>query len=160
MLKSNSLARTVGSARLLSIRVAQDLTHGNDLINLKKFFAHKFIICGRIFFPFHSKEGKLYTVQTSENHDRIGRAPGDRQRFSFAQFIEHFNSLDLNHAQVGITRRLNYLKLKAAIYQPTSKWATRFALALSTSVPAAIFAPDNVHYIPDICNYPINSTFP
>ena len=35
--------------------------------------------------------------------------------------------------------------------QPLSKWATRFDLGLSTTVPVLEFEPGNISFIPDIC---------
>ena len=36
------------------------------------------------------------------------------------------------------------------VIQPISKWATRFDLGLSTSIPVLEFAADDVDYIEDI----------
>ena len=99
--KSNRFARILGSRRMLQVRVPKDLAHGESSERLRRFMAQKFVLCGRVFVPFHAKEGKVYLMETDEDYERLGdMREGDQYRMSLAAFVSWHNPLDLNHKQV------------------------------------------------------------
>ncbi|KAF4611719.1 hypothetical protein D9613_004267 [Agrocybe pediades] len=134
MKKSNRFARFYGSRRFLHLRISEELLKSdNDAV--KAFLLKKFVLCGRTFVPFHSKDEALYLVETDEDYHRIPRDYfRDNQRMSFQEFINWHNPLDVpkNNKQV------------------ISKYAARFALGLSNSVPILEFKEENIFFIRDI----------
>ena len=93
--RSYRFARFYGSRRLLRIRVTEDLLR-KERDDIKQFFKHKFILCGRVFVPFHAKEQNVYMVETNENYGRKGHSwCGDHVRLSFSEFINWHNPLDV-----------------------------------------------------------------
>jgi hypothetical protein len=132
--RSYRFARFYGSRRFLQVRISEDLFRKeNDAI--RAFFLAKFILCGRVFVPFHSKDGGLYMVETNENWEReSGDWCGDQFRKSFREFINWHNPL---------TEEKNYS-------QAISKYSSRFALGLSNSVPALEFAVEDIYFIDDL----------
>ena len=100
--RSHRFARFYGSRRFLQVRISEDLFRKeNDAIGA--FFVAKFILCGRVFVPFHSKEGSLYMVETNENWERESRDwCGDQFRKPFREFINWHNPLEekKNYSQV------------------------------------------------------------
>lgn len=98
--RSHRFARFCGSRRILQMRIPKDfiLKEGQKL---KVFLQGKFILCGRIFVPFHAKDYSLYMVETNENWERkMLDAAGDQHRLSFADFINWHNPPEYNHKQV------------------------------------------------------------
>ncbi|KAG1795975.1 RNA dependent RNA polymerase-domain-containing protein, partial [Suillus plorans] len=92
----------------------------------------KFVLCGRVFVPFHAKEGSVYLFETSQNIDRqTNLSEGDSHRLTLYQFVKWHNPLGLNSMQ------------------PISKWSTRWALGLSTSIPTIEFSAENIFFIDD-----------
>jgi RNA-dependent RNA polymerase len=97
--RSYKIARVLGSRRMLQVRVSKDLK-GEDVVEYLK---HDFVICGRVFRAFHTKEHTVYMVETDDttfrrsNHDQ-----GDQHRIGFNEFIEGFNPLMLNYDQVSV----------------------------------------------------------
>jgi RNA dependent RNA polymerase len=102
--RSYRFARFYGSRRFLQVRMSEDLLRKeNDAI--RAFFVAKFILCGRVFVPFHSKDGGLYMVETNEDWDRkSGDWCGDQFRKPFREFINWHNPLTekKNYSQVCI----------------------------------------------------------
>ncbi|KAH7920937.1 hypothetical protein BV22DRAFT_765729 [Leucogyrophana mollusca] len=130
--RSHRFSRFLGSRRVLQVRVPSELMykHGEEI----RRFLHssKFVLCGRVYIPFHAKEGALYMVETSENYQRLSDpSEGDQYRISLTDFVQWHNPLRLNAKQ------------------PISKWSTRWALGLSTSVPTVEFLPENIYFIED-----------
>lgn len=99
--RSHRFSRFLGSRRILQVRVSDDLMfqHGDDI---RAFLAcHKFILCGRVFLPFHAKELGVYMMETNQDYDRQpARSEGDQHRLSLRQFIDWHNPFRLNSAQV------------------------------------------------------------
>lgn len=93
--RSHRFARFYGSRRFLQLRIPDQIRR-NENPEMRKFLLKKFVLCGRIFVPFHSKEGGLYMVETDENW---GRTPqdwcGDQYRIPFHEFINWHNPLDV-----------------------------------------------------------------
>ncbi|KAH7886339.1 RNA dependent RNA polymerase-domain-containing protein [Phlebopus sp. FC_14] len=133
--RSHRFSRFLGSRRVLQVRVSDDLLykHGEPVRHL--FSSHKFILCGRVYIPFHAKEGSIYMMETNENFQREpNTTDGDGFRLSLMDFVNWHNPLRANSTQ------------------PISKWSTRWALGLSTSVPTLEFEPDNIFFIIDECS--------
>ncbi|KAI0652718.1 RNA dependent RNA polymerase-domain-containing protein [Trametes meyenii] len=120
MRKSCRFARFLGSRRMLQVSIPQELRtqRGGDLT---QFFLQKFLFCGRIFVAFGAKDGKVFLMETNEDYERGGRTPGDERRMSLEDFVAWHNPMDRNGDQA------------------VSKWATRFDLGFSISVPALVF---------------------
>ncbi|KAG1813878.1 RNA dependent RNA polymerase-domain-containing protein [Suillus subaureus] len=131
--RSHRFARFLGSRRILQVRVPDNLTYDKVGSALREFvISSKFVLCGRVFVPFHAKEGSMYLFETNENIDRqTNLGDGDSHRLTLDQFVKWHNPLSLNWKQ------------------PISKWSTRWALGLSTSVPTIEFSPGNIFFISD-----------
>ncbi|KAI5121840.1 hypothetical protein M0805_003273 [Coniferiporia weirii] len=131
--KSNRATRYATSLSILQLKIEKDIKwkFKDEMID---FLARRFVLCGRVFCPFHPKEDKVYLVEINEDFERRAvRELGDYFRQSFDLFIRWHNSLEGNSEQ------------------PISKWATRWALSLSTSRPVLKFEPQNIYLnIPDI----------
>ncbi|KAG6856768.1 hypothetical protein H0H87_000946 [Tephrocybe sp. NHM501043] len=135
--KSHRLARYLGSRRVIQLRIPKDLILKENG-DIKRFMQQKGILLGRVFVPLYSKDHNTYLVESDENYERRGRVScGDNLRKSFKEIVNWHNRLDLN------------------VDQPISKYVTRFALALSTSIPVLEFLEENIIHIPDeIGDYP------
>ncbi|CCL98058.1 uncharacterized protein FIBRA_00052 [Fibroporia radiculosa] len=82
-LKSNRFARFLGSRRMLQVSIPDELTRETKIGGLRKFFENKFVICGRMFAPFGSKDGKVYMMEIREDYERQSSdALGDHTRLS------------------------------------------------------------------------------
>ncbi|KAI8980566.1 RNA dependent RNA polymerase-domain-containing protein [Trametes punicea] len=130
MSRSTRFARFLGSRRILQISIPQAMRAGRA-DELKHFMTQKFVLCGRVFVAFAAKEDKVFLMETNEDYERGPQVPGDEQRMSLENFIAWHNPMDKNGKQ------------------PVSKWATRFDLGLSTSIPALSFQPANMFNIDD-----------
>ncbi|KAI0249507.1 RNA dependent RNA polymerase-domain-containing protein [Lactifluus subvellereus] len=126
MQRSNRFARFLGSRRILQVRLSKELRFAKDQAALEH-LSSPFVLCGRVFVPFASKEGSVYMMEVNEDEDRDpDNSQGDDTRISLWDFIEWHNPLTLNQNQ------------------PLNKWLTRFDLGLSTSVPVLRFKPSNI----------------
>ncbi|KAJ7144779.1 RNA dependent RNA polymerase-domain-containing protein [Mycena crocata] len=126
MTRSNHLARELGSVSVIALR---DDKNG---ALVRKWAARKFLFCGRVYVALPPKSGKVYLIETDENHGRKAQDwCGDQHRISYDEYIRKNNRMDLNDKQ------------------PFSKYLTRFNLYLSTSIPALEFSGDNVLFIDD-----------
>ncbi|KAL7284967.1 hypothetical protein ACG7TL_000056 [Trametes sanguinea] len=130
MRKSTRFARFLGSRRILQISIPQSMRYA-QADNLKEFLMNKFILCGRVFVAFGAKDSKVFLMETNEDYERGRRVPGDDQRLSLEEFIAWHNPMDKNGNQA------------------VSKWATRFDLGLSVSVPVLSFNPKYMYNIDD-----------
>lgn len=91
--RSHRFARYLGSRRFLQVRVPEELFR-QDHVSIKKFLKQKFVLCGRVFVPFHSKENSIYLVETNEDYGRTTQEwCGDPFRCSFNEFINWHNPL-------------------------------------------------------------------
>lgn len=100
MRRSNRFARFLGSRRMLLLRVGRDLVmKQGDAV--RAFCLHKFVLCGRVFVPFHAKDSSVYMMETNENYERsVDMMCGDQHRISFDAFIDWHNPLEHNRNQV------------------------------------------------------------
>ncbi|KAK2462852.1 hypothetical protein APHAL10511_005050 [Amanita phalloides] len=127
--KSHRFARYCGSRRILQARIPDDIGDSEDI---RDFLTHKFVLCGRVFVPFHAKEGTVYMVEINENYERQSRNEcGDQHRLPFVSFINWHNPLARNKSQV------------------INKYANRFGLGLSNSVPVIEFQEDRIQFLGD-----------
>lgn len=98
--KSTRFARFLGSRRILKVKPSRDLQYekGNSV---RDHLSKPFVLCGRVFVPFASREGSAYMVEVNEDEDRKpDRSQGDDKRMSLWDFIEWHNPLSLNQKQV------------------------------------------------------------
>ncbi|KAG2154648.1 RNA dependent RNA polymerase-domain-containing protein [Suillus clintonianus] len=128
--RSHRFARFLGSRRILQVRIPDSLAYDTKVREFLE--SSKFVLCGRVFVPFHAKDGSAYLFETNENIDRDSNpGDGDGHRLTLYEFVQWHNPLRLNSKQ------------------PISKWSTRWTLGLSTSVPTIHFAPENIFFIGD-----------
>lgn len=146
-LRSHRIARFLGSRRVIQMRIDTDLMN-KERDQVHEYLLHNFVLCGRVYRPFASKDGTVYLMETDQNYERTTDAYcGDQHRLSFASFVNWHNPVHLNYDQVEfLPFRLVWLLI---FKQPTSKWSTRWALGLSTSRPVLQFAEENLHELPD-----------
>ncbi|PIL27621.1 RNA-dependent RNA polymerase [Ganoderma sinense ZZ0214-1] len=136
---SNRFMRRFGSRRFIRVRIQKDaLKHG---ANLKEYFRRPFIVGTAVFRAFFAKEQNVFLVRTNEvvkglvGEDLHITNPGPGERsteMSFMDFIKWHNDLLLNSDQT------------------MAKWAARFALGLSNSVPGLRLKRENVRFEDDI----------
>lgn len=133
--RSYRLARRLGSRRILQVRFEKEFgdpaKEGEG--GVAEFLARsKFVLCGRVYVPFASKDGSAYMVEVDEDYQRRAReACGDQYRLSLEELIESENPWVMNSNQ------------------PITKWVTRFSLSFSTSIPAVEFDEENMFLIED-----------
>ncbi|KDQ11268.1 hypothetical protein BOTBODRAFT_177510 [Botryobasidium botryosum FD-172 SS1] len=116
--RSNRFTRFYGSRRIMSIKINSSLPstlRGGKLVD---FFLKGFVILGRVFRAFFAKEQSVYLMETNEFYERALRSDSlENRRLSLDEFISWHNCIKRNNNQT------------------MAKWASRFALGLSTSVP-------------------------
>ncbi|KAJ3538183.1 hypothetical protein NM688_g6556 [Phlebia brevispora] len=127
MTRSHRFGRFVGSRRLLQLKLPK-----NGSPQYLGFLEHKFVLCGRVFISLPSKEGKSYLLEVNEDYERSAEVPGDECRMSLEDFVAWHNPMEFNRNQ------------------PVAKWATRFDLGTSNTVPALRFEPENIEIIDDL----------
>ncbi|RXW18376.1 hypothetical protein EST38_g7477 [Candolleomyces aberdarensis] len=130
--RSHRFARFAGSRRIMQLRVPDKLLQEmRDVV--KEFLCQKFILLGRVFVPFHCKDGSVYMVEIDQDYEREAMAwCGDNFRHSFAEFMQWHNPMELNSRQA------------------ISKFVTRYAIGLSNTIPVIEFKKENIHFIGDI----------
>lgn len=100
--RSHRFARFCGSRSMLQLRIPVKLLQEKNS-QIKTALNRKFVLCGRIFVPFHSKDNSLYMVETNEDVFRKSQAwCDDNHRQSFSEFINWHNPLEHNSNQVCI----------------------------------------------------------
>jgi hypothetical protein len=99
MRSSSRFSRFMGSRRIFHLRVSDaDLYDGGDKV--RDFLRQKFLLCGRMFVPFHTKD-TVYMVETDESYERVRDSTcGDQYRKSFEEFINWHNPIHRNRKQV------------------------------------------------------------
>ncbi|KAF7349229.1 Dimethylaniline monooxygenase [Mycena sanguinolenta] len=132
---SSRLCRRFGSSAILRLKVPLKLLHSDK--NLQEFFRKPFVIFGNVFRSFYAKEATVFLFKTRESYSQ-GKIHDSPAGLSLFEFLDEFNPLELNANQM------------------LCKWASRFALGLSNSVPGPVLNPENVEEINDIIS-PANS---
>jgi RNA-dependent RNA polymerase len=104
MQRSSRFARFLSSRRVLQVRLSKDLRYEKSDIALDH-LSSRFVLCGRVFVPFASKEGSAYMMEVNEDEDRSpDDSQGDDTRISLWDFIELHNPPALNQNQVRVLR--------------------------------------------------------
>lgn len=105
--RSHRFSRFCGSRRILQLRIEHELILKEGAA-IKRFLQQKFVLCGRIFVPFHVKHdnGKHNNVYMVETNEDLRRKPsieaGDNYRISFSEFINWHNPPEYNYKQVRL----------------------------------------------------------
>lgn len=103
--KSTRFARFLGSRRILKVKLSKELRFEKSN-SVREHLSGPFVLCGRVFVPFASRDGSAYMVEVNEDEDRKpDRAQGDDRRMSLWDFIEWHNPLGLNQKQVCVLLR-------------------------------------------------------
>lgn len=98
--RSHRFGRYLGSRRLLQMRIDTELLH-KEREEVTLFLARDFVLCGRVFRPFTSKEDSLYMVEITRNYGRLPRkSEGDHLRISYGDFLRWHNPWERNCGQV------------------------------------------------------------
>ena len=100
--RSHRFGRFLGSRRFVQMRIDSNALQ-RERDEVIAYLSRDFIICGRVFRPFTSKDDSVYLVETTLNHElRLPRAEeGDTLRMSYGEFIEWHNPLDRNFGQAN-----------------------------------------------------------
>jgi hypothetical protein len=146
---STRFSRRFGSKSFLKIKIAKQILNRKSH-HLVEFFTRPFILCGHVFRGFTSKDNNVFLVRTNEVFDGVRiSTPPQSPCLSLVEFLEWHNPLRYNVNQVRCSDCFQNSCLHG-ISQTMAKWAARFALGLSNSVP---LLPLEVHAIekePDI----------
>ncbi|KAI9063519.1 hypothetical protein FKP32DRAFT_1571651 [Trametes sanguinea] len=142
---SNRFARRFGSRRFVRVRLHKDVMWDSPGEDLQAYFKRPFVIAGAVFRAFYAKEQIVFLFRTNEDVRQLAGgtvtihppAPGSSARaaqreYSLLEFLDWHNSLVLNTDQTMV------------------KWAARFALGLSNSIPGVRLKPQDVRFEPDI----------
>lgn len=99
--RSNGIARQVSSRGIQAMSIPDDLIR-KERDQIQAFLLQNFVLCGRVYRPFSSKEGKVYLIETDQNYERGSNfeCQGDQYRMSFRHFLAWCNPLCLNPRQV------------------------------------------------------------
>ncbi|KAM6492722.1 RNA dependent RNA polymerase domain containing protein [Amanita muscaria] len=117
-------ARRFGSKSLIRIKVPDSIFYDSNN-SLNEFFQNSFIIWNHVFQTLYAKDNNVFLVRVDCEMlpDRsIHKVPGT----SWEEYLAWFNPLDKN------------------MKQPVSKWAARFALGFSNSVPGPSICTENI----------------
>jgi RNA-dependent RNA polymerase len=132
---SNRARRQYGSAAFVQASAESKFVNGA----LLDFLQRPLIILGRVYRAFCEKEGHVYFVRTNEVFRGgviQGPPPGANKGWpTFLQFVMDFNPMDENQCQVACVHPLFHRPTCLSFCQPLVKWAARFVLFLSPSVP-------------------------
>ncbi|KAI0089888.1 RNA dependent RNA polymerase-domain-containing protein [Irpex rosettiformis] len=140
---SNRFTRRFGSKRFIRVKLSDDLFYGNHQRTIQ-FFKRPFVVFTRVFRAFFAKDHSVFLVQTDEIpvpgltrelytiRASPTRAVPSFYDLAFLDFVNWHNPPGLNTGQ------------------PMAKWASRFALGLSNSVPGIQVAKEDLIIIDDI----------
>lgn len=97
---SNRFARYLGSRRILQLKLPPQFQYDKNGTAAKR-LSRKFILLGRVFLVFASKDSKVFLMETNENYERVtDPRQGDDRRLSLGQFLNWHNSFSRNSKQV------------------------------------------------------------
>nr|GAT59926.1 predicted protein [Mycena chlorophos] len=134
---SSRFARRFGSCRILTLGLDKKLMNANSKnggTKLLNFLRRPFILGGCVFRAFDAKDGNVFFFATNEivegsNVNRIRTIPG---LLSLPEFLNWHNPIILD------------------VKQTMAKWAARYALGRSNSIPALRLEEGAIGAIPDI----------
>ncbi|KAF8639473.1 hypothetical protein AX17_001493 [Amanita inopinata Kibby_2008] len=115
--------RSFGSMSFLRLKVPSQIFYGNN--DLPTFFSQYFVLWGHVFQACYAKDNNVFLLKINEtmcSDGSLRSMPGQ----SLEDFVHWFNP---------------FLENKK---QPMSKWAARFSLGFSNSVPGPILSPQNI----------------
>lgn len=107
--KSNRATRYCTSLSILQLKIEKNSEYAlsNDA-SIANLLGERFVLCGRVYCPFHTKEGKLFLVETNEDYERKPVSKlGDKFRQSFDDFLNWHNPMELNSDQVSCLHRVS-----------------------------------------------------
>ncbi|KAJ4478201.1 RNA dependent RNA polymerase-domain-containing protein [Lentinula aciculospora] len=125
---SSRFSRRFGSKSFLRMKIPKMLTRHAD--RLMDFLRQPFIIAGKVFRAFLEKEKNVFFYMTNENPE-LAVDPSSKN-MSIEDFLNWHNPIELNQKQSA------------------AKYASRFALGLSTSAPGLEIDPQNIFSIKNI----------
>jgi len=98
--RSNRFSRFLGSSGIVQVRMDSTLIQ-KEREQIHDFLSRNFVICGRVFRTFASKDDSAYMMQPNVDFGRTSDPfYGDQYRLSFAEFLMWHNPLDFNSKQV------------------------------------------------------------
>lgn len=98
MTRSHRFARFLGSRRVLQVKLSGDRWR---VAVERDFLAQKFVLCGRIFVPFSTKDEKAYMMEINDDYERAPLdSQGDQHRRSLGEFVRWHNAMATNAHQV------------------------------------------------------------
>ncbi|CAL1696986.1 unnamed protein product [Somion occarium] len=131
------LYRRFGSSKFIRVSIPDGVVYsGGDQV--AQFFQQPFVIFGHVFCAFFSKDKAVFLFQTNEHYENgeiSASSKGaivDQSGCSLLDFISWHNDIEVNHNQTA------------------AKWAARFALGLSNSVPVFQIKSKNYYKIPEV----------
>ncbi|KAH8834926.1 RNA dependent RNA polymerase-domain-containing protein [Flagelloscypha sp. PMI_526] len=133
---SNRTTRRFGSWSLIRVKVPQPLIRSRNQ-KLSEYFMSPFVIFGTVYRAFCAKDENVFLIRTNEIIDSQGLArpgPLGASGLTLDSFINWANPLQYNQNQL------------------MCKWAARFALVLSNSVPGPQLEEHEILDEPDIVN--------
>ncbi|KAJ7145397.1 RNA dependent RNA polymerase-domain-containing protein [Mycena crocata] len=113
------LYRRFGSGHFLRLRIPLRILHNLEN-GLREFFLKPFVLFGTVFRAFFAKEGTVVLFKTRERYNDGKIQPSPTPGLTLFEFLDEFNPLKLNSNQA------------------LCKWASRFSLGLSNSVPGPV----------------------
>ncbi|KAI0674419.1 RNA dependent RNA polymerase-domain-containing protein [Trametes maxima] len=138
---SNRFARRFGSRRFVRVRIPVELLMKATGVELREYFKRPFILGGAVFRAFYAKESSVFLFRTDEEpvwHEEMltvgppSLESAGRKEYSLMTFLKWHNDLQLNADQT------------------MAKWAARFALGLSNSIPGIRLNPIHIRFENDI----------
>jgi RNA-dependent RNA polymerase len=151
--RSNRVLRKFGSRRVLQVSVPSGAIQRNSEA-LREFFSNKFVLNGSVFEAVCAKDHTVYLLETSD-YDPSGSGLAtwshisNQGRVSLFDFMQWHNPIVFNSTQASLLMPDSMI-VSDPYPQTFSKWAARFSLAFSTSVPACRLMPSHMIRIPDI----------
>ncbi|KAJ3799108.1 RNA dependent RNA polymerase-domain-containing protein [Lentinula aff. detonsa] len=127
---SSRFSRRFGSKSFMRLKISKTLTRYADA--LMDFLRRPFIIAGKVFRAFLEKEKNVFFYMTNESPELGSTVDPVSRNLSFESFLNWHNPIELNKRQSA------------------AKYASRFALGLSTSAPGLEIDPQNIQFIEDI----------
>ena len=152
---SHSFGRRFGSKHFLRMKLAKNVLNKHTK-KLSEYLHRPLILCGSVFRAFFSKESNVFYVKTNEGTD--GKSILSNvfvpNIMSFWEFINWHNPIELNSKQVSKNLWISADFPLNNLDQTMAKYASRFALGLSNSVPGVMLEPPNLRFIEDISQFP------
>ncbi|KAH8114962.1 RNA dependent RNA polymerase-domain-containing protein [Phellopilus nigrolimitatus] len=135
---SSRFARRFGSHSFLRVNIKKDILNNKNMADdLAAFFYRPFVINGRVYRGLLSKEHSVFLYMTNE-------------RVENRRIVSPKDDVDSPGGQMSLLRFLNWHNpLKENQNQTVVKWAARFALGFSNSVPGLKLEAEHIHTIDD-----------